>query len=62
MDDFDSPMDLDGDGDDAIEMCLFFDDDKKKGSESKPSGSGGCLTMILILFTPAISLLGYCLL
>lgn len=37
MEDFDeSPLDLDSDGDDAMEMCLFFDDDnkKKKGGQA----------------------------
>ena len=37
FDDFDSPLDLDGDGDDAVEMCLFFDEDgKKKGTGRQP--------------------------
>jgi len=27
----DSPLYLDGDGDDAIEICVIFDEDKKKG-------------------------------
>ena len=34
MDDFDNPLDLDGDGDDIVEMCLFFDEDGKKKSSS----------------------------
>lgn len=48
MDDFDSPLDLDGDGDDAVEMCLFFDDDhKKKGHGHKsPSNSGCCIFLL----------------
>ncbi len=42
FDDFDSPLDLDGDGDDAIEMYLFFDGDgKKKGSSNQPPGKRG---------------------
>lgn len=46
IDDYESPLDLDGDGDDAMEMCLFFDDDnKKKGS--KPPGSSGCCIFFL---------------
>ena len=48
MDDFDeSPLDLDGDGDDAMEMCLFFDDDDKKNKASKPPGNSGCCVVLL---------------
>jgi len=53
MDDFDeldSPLDLDGDGDDAIEMCLFFDEDsKKKGGGSQPPSNSGCCVALLML-------------
>ena len=51
MDDFDeSPLDLDGDGDDAMEMCLFFDDDKKsKKGGSKPPGNSGCCVVFLTI-------------
>ncbi len=48
MDDFDSPLDLDGDGDDAVEMCLFFDEDgKKKGGGNQQPGSGCCVALLL---------------
>ena len=49
MDDFDSPLDLDDDGDDAIEMCLLFAGDKKKGTGGSPQGSGGCCIVLLFL-------------
>lgn len=50
MDDFDDFLDIDGDGDDAVEMCLFFDEDsKKKGNGLPPSGSSGCCVVFLIL-------------
>ncbi len=50
MDDFDSPLDLDGDGDDAMEMCLFFDDDdKKKHTGSKPPSNSGCCIVLLAM-------------
>ena len=49
MDD-DSPLDiLDGDGDDAMEMCLFFDDDDKKNKASKPPGNSGCCVVLLAI-------------
>jgi hypothetical protein len=35
FDDFDSRLDLDGDGDDAMEMCLFFDEDGNGGQGKK---------------------------
>jgi len=49
MKDFDkSPLDLDGDGDDAVEMCLFFDEDEKnKQGGSKPPSNSGCCVMFL---------------
>ena len=50
MEDFDdSPLDLDGDGDDAMEMCLFFDDDDKKNKRRKPSGNSGCSVVLLAI-------------
>jgi len=59
FDDFDSPLDLDGDGDDAIEMCLFFDEDgKKKGGGNQPSGNGGCC-VVLLAFGSAVSAVTY---
>ena len=49
FDDFDeSPLDLDGDGDDAMEMCLFFDDDKKKKARKPPGNSGCCVVLLAI--------------
>ena len=49
MEDFDdSPLDLDGDGDDAMEMCLFFDDDKKSKGSKPPSNSGCCVVFLAI--------------
>lgn len=52
MDDFnESPLDLDGDGDDAIEMCLFFDEDgKSKQTGSKPPSSSGCCVVFLVVW------------
>ncbi len=50
MDDYnESPLDLDGDGDDAMEMCLFFDDDDKKKSSSKPPSRSGCCVVFLAI-------------
>ncbi len=50
MEDFDeNPLDLDGDGDDAMEMCLFFDDDDKKNKRRKPPGNSGCCVVLLAL-------------
>ena len=58
MEDFDeveeSPLDLDGDGDDAMEMCLFFDDDDKKKKRRKPPGNSGCCVVFLILTSSLI--------
>jgi len=41
-------FELDGDGNDAIEVCLFFDEDGKKnrGSNQSPGGSG-CWVILL---------------
>lgn len=47
FEDYDSPLDLDGDGDDAIEMCLFFDDDKKKGMGGQQNDNSGCCVALL---------------
>ena len=48
MEDFDeSPLDLDGDGDDAMEMCLFFDDDDKENKKRKPPSNSGCCVVLL---------------
>ncbi len=46
MDDFASPLDLDGD--DAIEVCLLFDGDgnNKGGSNQSPGRSGCCVIML----------------
>ena len=51
MEDFDeNPLDiLDGDGDDAVEMCLFFDDDDKKKKARKPPGNSGCCVVLLAI-------------
>lgn len=50
MEDFDeSPLDLDGDGDDAMEMCLFFDDDGKSKKGNKPPSSSGCCFILLAM-------------
>ena len=38
-------FELDGDGNDAIEMCLFFDEDGKKNRGSNQS-SGGIVLLI----------------
>lgn len=49
MKDFDeSPLDLDGDGDDAVEMSLFFNNDEKnkKSGDSPPDNSGCCLVLL----------------
>lgn len=54
FEDFDNPLDLDGDGDDAMEMCLFFDDEDKGGQGKKiPQGSGCCV--VLLMFGGAAS-------
>lgn len=46
--DFDSPLHLDGDGDDAVEMCLFFDEDgKRKGNSNQPHSNSGCCVVLL---------------
>jgi hypothetical protein len=59
MDDFENPLDLDGDGDDAIEMCLLFDEDgKKEGGGHQPAGNGGCC-IILLAFGSAVSAVTY---
>ena len=50
MDNFDdNPLDLDGDGDDAMEMCLFFDDDAKKNKKRKPPSNSGCCIVLLAI-------------
>ncbi len=49
MDDFDSPLDLDGDGDDTVEMCLFFDNDGKKKGAHQPTGNSDCCVLLLML-------------
>ena len=50
MDDFDSPLDFDGDGDDAVEMSLFFDENgKKKSHGSQPPSNSGCCVVLLAL-------------
>ncbi len=51
FDDFDNPLDiLDDDGDDAVEMCLFFDEDgKSKGGGNQPSNNSGCSIGLLVL-------------
>lgn len=51
MEDFDdfeeSPLDiLDGDGDDALEMCLFFDKDDE-ARKRKPGNNTGCSFILL---------------
>lgn len=50
MEDFDeSPLDLDGDGDDAIEMCLFFDEDEKSKKGATPPSKSGCCIVFLVI-------------
>ena len=59
FDDFDErPLDLDGDGDDAMEMCLFFDEDGKKGKQDggKPPSNSGCCVVFLALSSSLIML------
>ncbi len=56
--DFDNSLDLDGDGDDAIEMCLFFNEDEKGGRGKKtPQGSGCCVA--LLFFCSAVSTMSW---
>ena len=62
MDDFDeSQLDLDGDGDDAMEMCLFFDKDGKKSKQggSKPPGNSGCCVVFLAIGS-SMMIAGWC--
>ena len=62
MEDFEeSPLDLDGDGDDAMEMCLFLDDDDKKGKQggSKPPGNSGCCVVLLTIGS-SMMIAGWC--
>ncbi len=52
MEDFgEDPLDLlDDDGDGAIEMALFFDEDEKnKQGGSKPPGNSGCCVVLLCI-------------
>ncbi len=60
MDDFDDdPLDLlDDDGDGVIEMCLFFDEDKKQGKGSGPQNNGGCCVVLLAVGASSI-VIGY---
>ena len=40
---------FDDDGDEAVEMCLCFDDNDKGGGRDKiPSGKSGCCVVVLI--------------
>jgi len=63
MKDFDeSPLDLDGDGDDAVEMSLFFNNDEKnkKSGDNPPDNSGCCLVLLglgssLLLMGPGVA-------
>ena len=54
MDDFleddPDPLDLDGDGDHIIDMCMLFDEDKQNRQPSR----GGCLGMVLVLASPGV--------
>ena len=62
FDDFDeSPLDLNGDGDDAMEMCLFFDEDGKQGKQggSKPPNNSGCCVVFLVL-SSSLMIAGWC--
>ena len=55
FDDFDeSSLDLDGDGDDAMEMCLFFDDDDKASKKKSSGKNSGCCVIFFVLVSPAI--------
>jgi len=52
MNDFDeNPLDiLDGDGDDAVEMNILFDDnDKGKQSGNKSSRNSGCCVLLFCI-------------
>ena len=54
MDDFEnSPLDiLDDDGDDAVEMNVFFDDEGKKNQGGKkPDGKSGCCVPLFLIGT-----------
>lgn len=48
FDDVDSPLDLDGDGDDAMEMGLFFDDEERGGQGKKTPLARGCCIALLM--------------
>ena len=49
MNDFDeNPLDLlDGDGDDAVEMSILFDEDNKGKGGNQSSGNSGCCVLLL---------------
>ena len=53
MEDFDepdNPLDIDGDGDEAIDMCLFFDKDTEEKTDSvQRTGKTGCCVILLFL-------------
>jgi len=48
FEDVDSHLDLDGDGDDAMEMGLFFDDEKRGGQCKKTPQTRGCCIALLM--------------
>ena len=55
MDDFleDDPLDLDGDGDHIVEMCMLFDDNEELENRSgNPPPQAGCLGLLLFLALP----------
>ncbi len=55
MEDFESPLDLDGDGDDAMEMSILFDDDK----DEKRLGQGSGCCVILVGLTGSLAVVAW---
>jgi len=58
FEEFDDPLDLDGDGDHVIDICWLLDEKKSK-NEQPPSlgGNGsGCLGVMIFGFIPALAL------
>lgn len=62
MDDFfengsDDPLDLDGDGDHIVEMCMIFDEEEQQNRPDQGEPRGGCLGMLLVMAVPGLFLL-----